>query len=636
MVRKQARSKPGRKTTENPRQQKNNKRKRRTTSCSPSTVALLYLTVFGVGIVLGIRLSSSWHHNNSSNGDGSLQQQQHWWFHSETTTTTLLLSPKSAQAHFQLHTSKHKKKRQSIEDILQAIRQKRHDETAAYRQHQKQERILRRANQAKKKRQQREQREQERQEEEKAKQPPASNEKTTKGVRGAKNEKQPQLLVDPTEIDEDEESFLNEDLEGFLKAHPMFNYSNTTQPRWFARRGLSYDQPGSYVHTDQTVAACLFLMDDSMRLLEWLAYHYTVLPLGYVMIAMDPDSRHRSRVIRIFKQWRRISSQLGINMVLYLNDTEWLDLKWDEGYGRDIRNRRNGHVMKWYETKGEIYRQQAHKRRQNYFSHHCLRYMKSRNMNWTMLIDSDEFLIYNYRHAREENTSLYDSTRKGFNRLDIERHRNEVAIIRDRLPPLDRRVTVADFLVNEAIPKPCIKMPGLQFSSQESDQPILVSNYDNDNTTNLLLTLRQRQTGPREGLFSKTMINVSFGSWSHYTFGNVVNVHNPNHLVCGNNGNSGSRADYIASIFRINHYKAGTLQAFLERSGDRRQGNMSLLERFRARDIEPILYDDDIVPWVSWFVDKVGVQLANELLFDPLLEAYRLYGNATKLAMQQQ
>ena len=49
-----------------------------------------------------------------------------------------------------------------------------------------------------------------------------------------------------------------------------------------------------------------------------------------------------------------------------------------------------------------------------------------------------------------------------------------------------------------------------------------------------------------------------------------------------------------------------------------------------------LLYDDDIVPWVSWFVDKVGVQLANELLFDPLLEAYRLYGNATKLAMQQQ
>jgi hypothetical protein len=96
-------------------------------------------------------------------------------------------------------------------------------------------------------------------------------------------------------------------------------------------------------------------------------------------------------------------------------------------------------------------------------------------------------------------------------------------------------------------------------------------------------------------------------------------VHNPNRRICGYNGKSGSGADYIASALRINHYVAGSVEQYAERSADFRG---SLLSRFvNERHFEPVGVNNDIDYWIDWFIQKVGMADAEKLLFKPLLRA---------------
>jgi hypothetical protein len=41
---------------------------------------------------------------------------------------------------------------------------------------------------------------------------------------------------------------------------------------------------------NESFSTCLLVMDENFRLYEWLAYHYHVLTLRYVVIAVDPGS----------------------------------------------------------------------------------------------------------------------------------------------------------------------------------------------------------------------------------------------------------------------------------------------------------------------------------------------------------
>ena len=41
---------------------------------------------------------------------------------------------------------------------------------------------------------------------------------------------------------------------------------------------------------NETLSSCLMFMDDNHRLIEWIAYHFFALPLGHLVIAVDPKS----------------------------------------------------------------------------------------------------------------------------------------------------------------------------------------------------------------------------------------------------------------------------------------------------------------------------------------------------------
>jgi hypothetical protein len=390
-----------------------------------------------------------------------------------------------------------------------------------------------------------------------------------------------------------------------------------------------------YPKTNKTISACMLAMDDSIRLTEWIAYHYTVLPLGSLMIAIDPNSQSKNRVLKVLDLWKD-----RINIISYTNDSKWMKLKFDEGWGRKIV-RLNGKLAGWLQTRsGPVYRSQSHKRRQNAFILHCMRHYKAKlpknapsqtdsshfNPEWVLMTDSDEFLVYNYIHAEEENETSYELIRGATTEM-VDSMRRKMIPKRLKLPTMERQVTVADWLTAENGKRRCWKIAGLPMSSYVSAQAVPDHNVPKGINASHLMTLQFHKTGLRTGNFSKTLLDVSWGTMDQYTKDEVQNIHNPQQRICGWNGFSGSNADYLASVFRINHYSSGSLESHVERANDRRNSNRNVsFTRFQVRNLDPVNEDFDIRPWIRWFVDKVGMEEAKRLLANPLSEAYKHFG----------
>ena len=390
---------------------------------------------------------------------------------------------------------------------------------------------------------------------------------------------------------------------------------------------------------ETTMSACLFIMDDTIRLMEWIAYHYTVLPLGHLVVAIDPKSKRQDRILSILDSWRPY-----FRIDAYANDT-WFTLGPEEGWGRHIYGPKGGYRHWFTDHESDFFKAQSHKRRQNFFMAFCMRSLfEAGSRSWTLLVDSDEYLLFNYRHAASERPDVYDSATLYTSHQDIDRARRANLPLRNALPPLQDRVTVAQYLQNytntltlqhgpdsNQTPR-CLRFPHLQFSSHEinsgSSDP-----HSLPDPASLLMTQRQTQTGPMEGTFSKAMVDLSRAKKAEwFVLKNVVNVHTPSRRMCGRTRKksfTASGTDYIASLFRINHYRSGTLETYLERSGDYRGG--SIWRLYAERNIAPVLNNSDIVPWIDWFVDKVGQNQANQLLLYPLWSAYEEFGTGTRL-----
>lgn len=73
-----------------------------------------------------------------------------------------------------------------------------------------------------------------------------------------------------------------------------------------------------------TMSACLLVMDDAIKLTEWLAYHYTILPLSHLIVAIDPQSL--ANVDKVLQPWKS-----RIYMEIWRNDT-WMTLSPEEGW----------------------------------------------------------------------------------------------------------------------------------------------------------------------------------------------------------------------------------------------------------------------------------------------------------------
>ena len=123
---------------------------------------------------------------------------------------------------------------------------------------------------------------------------------------------------------------------------------------------------------EASFSACVLALDENARLIEWLAFHYQILPLRRLIVAIDPRSRLRPS--SILQRWAGM-----------MNITEWSDAD----YGFTPGNRKGADAL--------IGR---HRSRQTTFFRRCMLSLKAEHRTWVALVDADEFVAFDHLNTR--------------------------------------------------------------------------------------------------------------------------------------------------------------------------------------------------------------------------------------------
>jgi hypothetical protein len=327
----------------------------------------------------------------------------------------------------------------------------------------------------------------------------------------------------------------------------------------------------------QGISACIFTLEDTIRLAEWLPYHYTVLPLKGLIIGLDPKTTDKGleRIMELINLWK---DKIEITL--------WPDFVIPD------EKRSN---MPWYDD------------RQVYFANRCLVRSKEFNRGWTLNTDTDEYMIYNYYHEGEENLERWDP--------HIPRFKNKVMDLREKNKPLRETLpsltqqSISSY-VNEHDFEMCLRMPMNLYGLSDP-----YKGYKHNDIINVdkLTTIYQTRHEERKGRTGKLMLDLTRAPKHKLEGGRGRTIHNPNQWLCGKNGATDAAADYPAAVFRLNHY-VGSYESFMERNSDHRGGSMQRYMK-KLDDVKQTAHQDfDIVSWIDVFVQRVGKEEAVRLL----------------------
>eukprot|EP00934_Nitzschia_sp_Nitz4_P000737 Nitzschia sp. Nitz4//scaffold513_size4213//290//2075//NITZ4_009252-RA/size4213-augustus-gene-0.3-mRNA-1//1//CDS//3329553786//737//frame0 len=340
-----------------------------------------------------------------------------------------------------------------------------------------------------------------------------------------------------------------------------------------------------------TFSACLLVMDDNHRLVEWLAYHYHVLPLRYLIIAVDP--RSRTSPVPVLNAWRR--------MGMFVRQWQDMDFMREDLAQHPVTDHDELHVKR-----------DRHRMRQKVFYQQCLQQAKDDDRTWVSLIDTDEFLTYNHKGG-----AAYQQWEKRQQKL----HKRSVNWEQKRIRPSQTPPTTADpgallpYIRQEAAAgrqffnRSCISCPRLLFVAKEStleerekDVPKNASLHAHRLDTLRYRVHAERQDFVKNGL-SKSLLDVSRID----TFPRIQTLHRPIKTICP----APWRNEWDSGL-RINHY-LGSWEAYSFRDDSRRGGERSFEAwAFKAQDADET--DDNIRPWVGGFVQEHGPTKAKQLL----------------------
>ena len=341
-----------------------------------------------------------------------------------------------------------------------------------------------------------------------------------------------------------------------------------------------------------TFSGCLLVMDDNHRLTEWLAYHYHVLPLRYLIVAVDP--RSAMSPTHILNHWRKYG------MVII----EWTD--------KDFWTFKNGQPLRDLPSNATFQnKRDRHRGRQKYFYKKCLVELKRQGRTWASLHDSDEYMVYN--HAGGERFASWDRSR---------RLRDPSRMKPSQTPPttaeqggMIRYIQQEREAGLEYYQSPCIGIPRLIFGADKSkiDRAAVVANVPEafHYLVPSMDTLYWRQHALRndfgKNALGKVILDVSRVDVAQAP--QFQSLHRPIKSICGNpwhqDGESG---------LRINHY-LGSWESYSFRDNDSRRGGERSWEQweFKATTIGENT-DDVIRPWLSGLVEAHGEETAADML----------------------
>jgi hypothetical protein len=360
-----------------------------------------------------------------------------------------------------------------------------------------------------------------------------------------------------------------------------------SQPQWNSSNSSSSSMEPSSPSSSSWFGACLLVMDDNHFLIEWLAFHYHVLPLRQLIIAIDPRSRtNPESILDRWKDLIDITIWKDASHILH-NDTEvreaeeWVRLK----FAADAPS---PHLIR-------------HRARQRLFYYHCLQqYKQQQHLSYVLLTDTDEYISINYPTLiHMYGTEVADAvpiTEPGSVLKLLNYHRNMYP---------DSNLTSSS----------CIQIPRLRYGTVETtttdnnySQPLLPTSLQTSLNGSHFATLRWHHHANFENYqqnrISKTIIDVSQIDIRHIR--PVDSIHRPVRKYCGR------RKLHIRpnqQILLIHHY-LGTYQQYAARENDARRsgGQERSIEMFQTTSRLHQASNHMVVGWLQGLEQSLGTE----------------------------
>ena len=420
---------------------------------------------------------------------------------------------------------------------------------------------------------------------------------------------------------------LRQELHGFIHHRHHYHYNNKTtlsiikyhqqQLQQQQQQQQRQDQKGKqpedspFLHPVKAMAQnrtrdfsiCLLIKDDNQLLNEWIAYHYHVLTLRYLVVATDPESK--TSPAAILQLWRMTFPDLHID--------EWTDDNYmPEFFLRGMYDyvprmiKWGDNATKWQADASEEQLKRTfqhinnHRYRQSKFLQACAKHLKAQQKTWMTHIDTDEFVTIN--------PTLREMGTAGNITVPTILGNDTVSTFLQDLTDLNARV----------VNWPCISMPRIFFGSYQiphddiSYNGTIPSFFNVHRFETLLWRYHANFFNAPLNKSPKIIMDVSGfpDSQLNTTKQKVFSIHRPSILLCRKQGQMNVQ-DGRKYPLVVHHY-LGTLERYQSRDDPRRTvGTYS-----KKANVQEGKHDGWISHWLPSFVDTYGMDRVGKVLKD--------------------
>eukprot|EP00980_Cylindrotheca_fusiformis_P016617 scaffold4973_cov135-Cylindrotheca_fusiformis.AAC.35 len=359
-----------------------------------------------------------------------------------------------------------------------------------------------------------------------------------------------------------------------------------------------------------TTSFCLLTKDDGEILNEWIAYHYHVLNLRRLIVAVDPLST--TSPVPLLQKWKDL---FGMHIEIWKDEDYMPDyfLKGDDDGGDQDKIKdfvknfqfQNNATM---DEKRKLNMVNNHRFRQHTFVSRCLWEVKKsvgpRKLSWVAHVDTDEYIIINPK-AR----SMADEMKP---------------VVVPHAPSAGSLLKYLNGIVrtfpSDRLRRKCILMPRILYLPQTHDSKNKNNIIDRQNwNTDRFETLHwevHRDLSEPTGL-QKPIMDAGSLQRSHEIFreGIIHAVHQPlrsgGPADCLPLSKQPDLEDWNQFPLAVNHY-VGSLERYLQREDIRRHES---IWRKKA-ELNGTISDGWILGWLPSFVNDHGLEKVSQVLGD--------------------
>mmetsp|Transcript_28107 Transcript_28107/g.68348 ORF Transcript_28107/g.68348 Transcript_28107/m.68348 type:complete len:519 (-) Transcript_28107:234-1790(-) len=380
---------------------------------------------------------------------------------------------------------------------------------------------------------------------------------------------------------------------------------------------------------EESFSACLMIMDDNAHLIEWIAYHYTKLPLRRLIVGVDP--RSQTSPTQILQRWTGL-----------IDITEWheVDFMPPELIDKHLHMDPSDH-----QGLTDLFRQ-----RQEHFYTRCMARLKYERKTWTAFIDTDEYILINknamsgYRvYPFEESNSEVSKTMTVLDGIQRMTSSPATTIQQQQQQDVDGKEEKTLPTKSQVYQQtsPCLAMARVAFGVKESEANqiqngvptfwglrFLPTIFSPTNFQTMRWRYHSGRGAKKTNKISKSLLDVSQIESDLFVPHEQVMVHLPSKKYCHTGGAPSHLAKTSTSkdgggggleqhLWVLNahsplvvHHYSGTWEQWSHRKDTRGKRTWENYQKM-AYDAAT---DDTVRPWLQQFVDQVGSWTARQLL----------------------